>query len=104
MAQTEERKEVNIHHYDDEGFWTVEVYGDDIMNYHARRCKMTPMETVYDGSVWKASSEQMAYFFRIASGEAIRIPKNIQRAETVPPVGRSKRARKEALDSSLTTA
>lgn len=74
-------KEICIHQYDDEDKWSVEVYNNSRVSSIAKRCGMTKVPTPYDGDVWEGNGKQMAYFFRLLSGENVRVPKKTSKID-----------------------
>ena len=74
-------KEICIHQYDDEDKWSIEVYNNSHVSSVAKRCGMVKKPSVYDGDIWEGNGAQMAYFFRLLSGESIRVPKNVSKSD-----------------------
>jgi len=56
--------EWHIHHYDDEGFFTVENYGDKKIDRLLGKIGAEQLESKYDASEWKVSAEQLAELFK----------------------------------------
>ena len=73
-------KEICIHQYDDEDKWSIEVYNNSYVSSVAKRCGMVKMPSTYDGDIWEGNGSQMAYFFRLLSGEDIRVPKKVSKS------------------------